>query len=488
MKKNTRKTFYITTPIYYVNDQPHIGHAYSTLVADVLTRFHTMKGDSTWFLVGTDEHGSKVQEAALKAGQQPQEFVDRISSYFRNTWKSLNITYNDFIRTTEERHKKSVCAFMQQLYDAGYIYEGVYEGLYCTGCERFYTTKELNEKGECPDHKRKPELIKEKNYFFKLKDFIPDITRDIESDRMEIYPPERKNEMLALLQNGLDDFSVSRERVTWGIPLPFDSSQRIYVWVEALQNYISALGYFANIKEQNEKFSTFWPADIQVIGKDITKFHCIFWPALLKAVELPLPKKFIVTGFFTVDGQKMSKTLGNVIDPNDLVKDFGVDGARYLILSQFAVGADGDIKAQRFIEKYNADLANNLGNLVSRVSHMIMKYCNGVIIRTAQDTKHFEKISREIYNSIETGKLDVALSAIFQDGFSILNKEIEEAKPWELAKHDTVALSAHLSRWAQHIEFYGKLLSPFLPETSQKIVQAFSGPSVQKSEILFPKK
>lgn len=478
-----QKKFYITTPIYYVNDKPHIGHAYATLLADVLARWHKMKGENTWFLAGTDEHGAKIAEAAQKHNQAPQEFTDEISALFRETWKNLNIVSSDFIRTTENRHKVSVSAFMSALKDKGYIYEGTYEGLYCTSCERFYTEKELTPEGQCPDHKRKPETIREKNYFFKLKSFLPEIIKDIEEGRMKIYPKKRYNEVLSMLEQELTDISVSREHVKWGIPLPFDTNQTIYVWVEALQNYISALGYDPDEKKQDKKFTAYWPADIQIIGKDIAKFHCIFWPALLKAMDLPVPKKFIITGFFTVDGQKMSKTIGNVIDPNVLLKDFGVDGTRYLILSQFPVGEDGDIKASGFHVKYNADLADTLGNLCSRVANMIHLYSGGkVSVENMSAGKWEEKYEQAMNND----NVFEALAEIFSKARE-LNREINEVKPWEKAKRDKESVIPFLQNWAARIAGLGYELQPFLPTAGRTIHEQFQSGAPQKKLILFPK-
>ncbi|OGY84569.1 MAG: methionine--tRNA ligase [Candidatus Kerfeldbacteria bacterium RIFCSPHIGHO2_12_FULL_48_17] len=483
-----KPTFYVTTPIYYVNDKPHIGHAYSTLLADCLSRWHGAQGEETFFSVGTDEHGAKIAEAAAKAGKKPEVFVDEVSAEFQTAWKALNIEASDFIRTTEERHKTVVVSFMNKLKADGHVYEGEYEGMYCVGCERFYTERELNEKGECPDHKRKPKLIKEKNWFFKLQPFVSEIIRDIESGKMEMYPEKRKNEVLSVLRGGIEDFSVSRQNVAWGIPLPFDTKQNIYVWVEALQNYISVLGYNADEAHQGANFKKFWPANVQVLGKDISKFHCIFWPALLKAAGLRVSKRFLITGFFTVDGQKMSKTLGNVIDPNDLVAKFGADGARYLILAQFAVGEDGDIKAEKFVEKYNADLANNIGNLVSRVATMATKYCAGVVAAT-KFRKNIGEYKKSFAKAMEQGQVYDAIEAVIQCAASV-NKAIEVYKPWEKAKDEAHSseLKKMVSTWVGEVAEIGTMLAPFTPEAAAKITQAFADPNhIHNPGILFPK-
>ncbi|MBU3922770.1 methionine--tRNA ligase, partial [Patescibacteria group bacterium] len=350
----------ITTPIYYVNDIAHLGHAYTTLAADVLTRFFREQGEQVFFLTGTDEHGAKIAESAKKEGKDPKEFCDEKSELFKKTWENLNIKYDHFVRTTDEKHEKAVKKFLENLKDS--IYEKEYEGLYCTGCEKFLTEKELVD-GLCPDHKKEPEKIKEKNYFFKLKDYLNKVEKLIESGKLKIEPDFARKETLALLKQDLDDFSISRQKVKWGIEFPFDKNQTIYVWFEALLNYVSSIGY------GTDEFNEWWDdAEIvHLLAKDILKFHTIYWPAILLAAKQKTPDKEFIHGFFTVDGQKMSKTIGNVIDPNDIVNEFGVDGARYLLLSQFPFGQDGDFKKEKFIEKYNSDLANGLGNLVARV-------------------------------------------------------------------------------------------------------------------------
>jgi methionyl-tRNA synthetase len=370
--------FMITTPIYYVNDKPHIGQAYATIAADILARFHRAKGEETFFLTGTDEHGSKVEETARKLGKTPQELCDRNVAYFKKAWKSLDISYDYFVRTTDPRHRKAVEKLLSVLDRATtedgkkVIYPGEYSGLYCVGCEKFITEKELVN-GLCPDHLQPPKVVTEKNYFFRLSSYLKKVEELIRTDRLKISPEERRRETLGLLKQGLDDFSISREKVTWGIPLPFDPKQNAYVWVDALPNYISAVGY----GDDPEQFERWWRDGrvIHLIGKDILKFHCIFWPAMLLALGQEPPDEIFLHGYFTVHGQKMSKSLGNVVDPEYLVGQYGSDATRYLLLTQFPFGQDGDIQAERFVEKYNADLANDLGNLVSRVAKMVKSYC-----------------------------------------------------------------------------------------------------------------
>jgi len=472
----------ITTPIYYVNDKPHIGHAYTTLAADVLTRFFRSREKDVFFLTGTDEHGLKIANSAKKLGISPKKLCDKNSELFKDAWKNLNIKYDYFVRTTDRRHEESVRKFMQKLKDSGAIYEKEYQGLYCIGCEKFLTEKELID-GLCPDHKTKPEEISEKNYFFKLSDYLEKVKKLIEKDKIKIRPENAKKEVLGLFKQELDDFSISRQKVKWGIPLPFDNNQITYVWVDALQNYISAVGY----GDDPSQFKKWWKESwvVHLIGRDILKFHAIYWPALLLATGEKVPDKEFIHGFFTINGQKMSKTLGNIINPNDLVKKFGVDGTRYLLISQFPFGQDGDIKEEKFIEKYNADLANGLGNLVARVLTLAIKFqipitkkqiTNNIQIQINQIRKNYEKLMREF-------KLYEALSEIWRL-IAFCDKHIQTQKPWELAKIDKKKLNQVLSNSFYCIFEIANLIAPFLPETSEKIKNQIKS---QKTEILFPR-
>ncbi len=470
--------FYITTPIYYVNDKPHIGHAYTTIAADVIARFYRQKRYDVFFLTGTDEHGAKNAESAKAAGLKPQEFVDQMSELFRLTWKNLNIKYDDFIRTTDQFHVDAVNKFMARLKENGDIYEDKYEGLYCTGCEKFMTEKELVE-GKCPDHKRKPKKIKEKNYFFRLTKYLDRVEERIISDQIRIRPAERKKEVLGLFKQGLKDFSVSREKVKWGIPLVFDEKQVIYVWVEALQNYISAIGYGADEK----RFNYWWPANLHLMAKDILKFHAIYWPALLMAVGLETPKEQFIHGFFTIDGQKMSKTLGNVINPNELVDVYGSDATRYLILSQFPFGQDGDVKESLFTEKYNSDLANGLGNLVSRTSNLMEKFnvkTDDAIVRNdGIDTDNIEV-------SIKNYFFDAALKNIFGIVYKA-NKYLDENAPWKMGGDQSEKRQEVLQVTANWLKLIARYIYPFMPITSRRITKQFAGPLVSKSDSFFPR-
>ena len=460
------KKFYVTTPIYYVNAEPHVGHAYTTIAADVLARYHRLLGENVFFLAGNDEHGSKIAEAAAEAGMEPQKFCDEVSAKYKLLWDSLAIEYNDYLRTTEARHKQGVAKFIQILKDNEAIYEDQYEGLYCRGCEKFLTEKELVD-GQCPDHKREPEKLSEKNYFFKLKDYQDQVRKLIEEGKIKVEPEHIKKEIIGLFEQGLDDFSLSRESVKWGIPVPFDEKQVIYVWVEALQNYITALGYGS---QDEQKFKEFWPADVHLMGKEIIKFHIIYWPAMLLAAGLPVPKKIFAHGFFTVDGQKMSKSLGNVIDPHDLVKKYGSDAARYLILSQFPFGQDGDIKAEKFTEQYNDQLANNLGNMFSRV----MKLGQDLSDDRGKSDGKIEKKVAEAWSDYEKAMNDLQIDQGLEAVRSLIdfgNKYIDENKPWELKKTDPRQLNTVMRELLEMLRHIAWLIQPFLPETTEKMLE-----------------
>jgi methionyl-tRNA synthetase len=469
----------ITTPIYYVNDKPHIGQAYATIAADVLARFHRAKGEETFFLTGTDEHGSKVEETARKLGKTPQELCDQNVAYFKKAWSSLDISYDYFVRTTDSRHRQAVEKLLTVLHQAitedgeKVIYPGEYSGLYCVGCEKFITEKELVN-GLCPDHLQPPKLVTEKNYFFRLSAYLDKVEELIRTDRLKISPEERKKETLGLLKQGLDDFSISREKVTWGIPLPFDPRQNAYVWVDALPNYISAVGY----GDDPNEFKKWWHEGrvTHLIGKDILKFHCIFWPAMLLALGQEPPNEIFLHGFFTVDGQKMSKTLGNVVDPEYLVGQYGSDAARYLLLTQFPFGQDGDIQVERFVEKYNADLANDLGNLVSRVAKMVTSYCHGQIPRASEYEPADEQLQREaagcaekVWQSVEKMNLNQAIDQVMALVRSA-NRYVESQAPWTLVKQGKEdRLATVLYTGCETLRIISILFYPVLPQKCQKI-------------------
>ncbi|MEI6288081.1 MAG: methionine--tRNA ligase [bacterium] len=457
--------FYITTPIYYINGEPHIGSAYPTIASDVLARYHRLKGDEVYFLTGSDEHGGKIAEAAEKAGKTPQEFVDELSAKFMECWDELNISNDDFIRTTSQKHKTGVVKLVEKLKANGAIYEGEYEGYYCQGCEAFVTEKDLVG-GKCPTHLTVPQMISEKNYFFNLKKYLPELERKIDTGELKILPEHKRNEVLGLFKQEIGDFSISRSSLKWGIPLPFDESQVVYVWADALSNYITALGYDSD----DEKFKKFWPADVHIVGKDIIKFHCVFWPAMLMAADLPTPKAVYAHGFFTVDGQKMGKSIGNVIDPFNLLKEFGTDATRYLLLSQFPFGQDGDIKASQFVIQYNSDLANGIGNFASRVLSMAEKYFGGAVPAKNNELKNqVAEIWKSYTDALENFQVDGAISAIRKlnqlgDGYVEINK------PWELAKTDETRLSEVVYNLLEVLRHLGLMLYAVMPETAEKIL------------------
>jgi methionyl-tRNA synthetase len=365
--------FYVTTPIYYVNDVPHIGHAYTTVIADAVARWHRLIGDDTFFLTGTDEHGLKVQRAAEQQGLSPREHADRTSERFRDTWKLLDISYDDFIRTTERRHHRATQALLTAAHENGFIEKGAYEGLYCVACEAYYTEDDLID-GNCPIHGTPVEQFKEENWFFKLSAFTERLIEWYEANPDAVQPEGKRNEALGIIRQGLDDISISRTSISWGVPVPWDPDQVFYVWYDALINYATAIGY----GEDPERFATWWPHVHHLIGKDILRFHCVYWPALLLAAGIDPPHRISVHGYLLVGGEKMSKTRLNQIFPADLVADFGVDGFRYHFLRDNPFGPDGDFSYEGMLARYNSDLANNFGNLLSRVATVVGKKCDGI--------------------------------------------------------------------------------------------------------------
>ncbi|RJQ32014.1 methionine--tRNA ligase [Candidatus Parcubacteria bacterium] len=422
--------FYLTTPIYYASGSPHIGHAFAVIYGDVIARRSRTLGRDVFFSAGLDEYGTKIEEKAKKENKEPRVFVDEVAKNYIEAWEKLGIGYSRFVRTTSPEHKDGVLDFVKRLKEAGDIYEGEYSGLYCVGCENFVLERNLVN-GLCPDHLVPPRLIKEKNHFFNLKKYLPEIKKRVEKGEIIITPESRKNETLGIIQAGVPDFSITREGLKWGIPYPFDANQTIYVWADALINYATALGYPAE-----ENFKKYWPVDLHIIGADINKFHSIYWLAMLMSAGLELPKEIFIHGLFTVNGQKMSKTLGNIIDPLDLVKRFGSDAARYLLLSQFPASEHGDVKAEEFDRKYNSDLANGVGNLLERSFTMMIDYRGGKIVKGKVDPKikeAAEKTEKLFGSHFEAHKLYEALADVFTF-IKTLDVYINEEKPWVLSR------------------------------------------------------
>lgn len=419
--------FYLTTPIYYVNAKPHLGHAYTTIVGDALARWHRLLGDDVHYLTGTDEHGLKIQQAAEEAGQTPQQFADDIAPQFAQAWERLNISNDDFIRTTETRHRIAVQTLLQACFDAGDIYLGRYEGKYCVACEEYFTDEELVD-GNCPIHHRPAIEYGEENYFFRLSAFQDRLLDWYQKHPGAIVPEFRGNEALGLIRSGLRDFSISRTSLTWGIPLPWDANHVAYVWFDALTNYLSAVGYGSD----DERVANWWPVDYHLIGKDIIRHHCVYWPAMLMSAGVELPRGWAVGGWLLVDGEKMAKSAGNAVNPLDLVSEFGVDGFRYYLLAETPYGHDGDFTYDGLTGRYNADLANNLGNLVSRVATVVEKKCGGVGPAPAADSP-LAQAATQAYEATALAWAQVAPSKALEATWSLIkatNAYLETHEPW----------------------------------------------------------
>ena len=453
--------FYVTTPIYYVNDAPHIGHAYTTVVADAIARWHRLVGDDTFFLTGTDEHGLKVQRAAEANGVTPLEWADRTSERFRDAWTLLDISNDDFIRTSEPRHHRSVQEILQRVYDNGHIELGTYEGLYCVACEAYYTVDELIDGERCPIHDRPVEQVKEDNYFFKLSSFQQQLLDWYAANPDFVRPATKRNEALGFIKGGLDDFSISRSSITWGVPLPWDPAHVTYVWFDALVNYLTAVGY----GDDDERFAAWWPAVHHIIGKDILRFHCVYWPAMLMGAGIDPPVDITVHGFLLVGGEKMSKTRLNQIAPADLVDEFGVDGFRYHFLRDTPVGPDGDFSYERMIDRYNGDLANNFGNLLSRVATVVGKKCGGVGPAPRADSP-LAAVAAEAYAATAQGWADMAPSTALEATWRLIretNGFLEDNEPWKMDPGPEV--EAVLGDALEALRIVSILASPALPTT-----------------------
>lgn len=468
--------FFITTPIYYVNDLPHIGHAYTTIAADVLARYHRQQGDEVLFSAGVDENGQKVVEAAKASDKTPQEYIDWMADAWQTTWEQMGISSDRFIRTTEPAHKQAVYDFIARVQAKGDIYKDDYEGLYCVGHEAFLRPDELVD-GKCPEHNTVPKKVKEENYFFKLSKYQQPLLDHIKAHPEFIQPTTRRNEVVAFIERGLDDLSVSRKDASWGIPWPEDDSQAIYVWFDALVNYLTVAGY------PDADYTKWWPASLHLLGKDISKFHGIYWPAMLLSAGLALPEQMFVHGFFTVDGKKISKSLGNAINPVELAGQYGVDALRFYLMREMPFGSDGEFTHERFRQVYETELANELGNAVQRVASMVSRYLGGTlgeIPKASHDVGLYHEAMREL-------RLDRALDELWVHVRGV-NQFIEEEKPWELAKSDKEQLAAVLGQAVADLLHIAKLLMPFIPATAGRIGQTFAGGKVDSSiGILFPK-
>lgn len=467
--------FYITTSIAYTNALPHLGYALELIQADVLARYHKLLNEDVFFLTGTDEHGQKVVKAAEKEGKDPKTFVDEISEKFRSLTGILNVSNNDFIRTTDEkRHWPVVQSIWLKLKENGDIYKKKYQGLYCVGCEAFITKKDLVDE-KCKIHQKEPEVIEEENYFFKLSKYSKQIEEIVKKDEVKIIPEGRKNEMLSFIGQGLEDVSFSRPRkdLKWGVPVPDDDSQTIYVWADALVNYISALGDL-----DRGKFKNYWPVDIHCVGKDILRFHATIWLGMLLSLGLKLPKSIFVHGYLTSSGQKMSKSLGNIVDPFNLVKKYGTDAVRYFLLREIPSSEDGDFTEEKFKERYNSDLAGGLGNLLAKV----LKIAEKLNVKPNSDKKfrlETEEMEKEHNEYVENFRFNDCLSSIWSF-ISFCDGYIEEKKPWEERDGKTEVINNLLSA----IKEIAELLKPFLPETSEEILKQLKE---KKGKILFPR-
>ena len=496
--------YYLTTPIYYVNAQPHLGHAYTTIVCDAVARWHRLLGDDVYFLTGTDEHGLKIQQAAEAAGTTPQAFTDSIAPLFQKAWERLNISHNDFIRTTEQRHRVGVQKLLQACFDAGDIELDKYSGLYCVACEAYYTEEDLDGKN-CPIHKRPVEHVEEENYFFRLSRFEQRLIDWYSSHPDAVVPDHKVNEVLGFIKQGLQDFSVSRKTLTWGVPLPFDESHVAYVWFDALANYITAIGYGSD----DAMFNKWWPVNHHFIGKDIIRFHNLYWPAMLMSAGIEPPRGYAVGGWLLVGGEKMSKTSGNVVNPLDLVDEFGVDGFRYYVLSDTAYGNDGDFTYEGLVSRYNSDLANNLGNLAARVATVVGKKCNTLGTAPDQNSPLAEHARTAVADTIHWWN-EVQPSRALEATWTLIratNAHLENHEPWK--SEPGAAVDTIMGDALEALRIVTLLAFPAMPDTAREIWrrigmtsniedcriqtdtawgQYIAGSPVEKGDPLFPRR
>lgn len=505
------KHFYVTTPIYYVNDVPHIGHAYCTIAADVIARYKRLTGYDVLFLTGTDEHGQKVEKAAKERGLPVQEYVDKMVVPFKELWQRLNISNDDFIRTTEPRHERVVQAIFQELYDKGDIYKGVYEGWYCIHEETFYPESQLLEGNLCPECKRPVEWLKEESYYFKTSEYADRLLKHIEDNPNFVEPEIRRNEVVSFIKGGVQDVCVSRTTFKWGVPVPFDAKHVVYVWFDALINYLTGCGY----RQDETQVRKFWPADVHLIGKDIIKFHAVVWPSMLMALGVELPRQIFAHGFWTLGEEKISKSKGIVIDPNELADEFGVDAVRFFFMREIALGADGEFTRDALIRRINSDLANDLGNLLHRTLPMMQKYFDGVVpspgTYLALDNE-LKSVAAEVAGNIDALMSSLAFREALAEIWKLVtraNKYIDEAAPWALAREDkNEELKTVMYCVAEAIRQTAVLVAPFIPAKAaqiwsqlgvaepfegQRLPDALNwgglkpGTQVQKEEPLFPR-
>ncbi|MCQ2381342.1 MAG: methionine--tRNA ligase [Acidaminococcaceae bacterium] len=467
--------YYITTPIYYPSDKLHIGHAYCTTVADALARYHRIKGDDTFFLTGSDEHGLKIQRKAAEKGVTPLEYVDGIIANFKLLWKKLNISNDDFIRTSEERHHKVVQNALKKIFEQGDIYKKNYEGLYCVPCESYWLERQLDEKGCCPDCHRPVEKMQEESYFFKMSKYQEWWLDFIDKNPDFIQPESRRNEMINFVKQGLEDLCITRTTFDWGIPVPFDTKHVVYVWFDALLNYLTGIKY----GEDEEFFKRFWPADLHLVGKEIVRFHSIIWPIMLHALGVEMPKKIYGHGWLVVDGTKMSKSLGDVVDPLGLIDEFGSDAIRYFLLREINLGNDGNFSRDALIQRTNADLANDLGNLLNRTVAMIIKYHSGEV----KNSKQNDAVDNDLINLAQqtvkdyTSQMDnMNITDAVKTVWNLIgkaNKYIDETAPWALAKDDTkqAKLQTVMYNLAETLRLVAIMVAPYIPDAAPKIYE-----------------
>ncbi|MEW6200862.1 MAG: methionine--tRNA ligase [bacterium] len=472
------KAYYVTTPIYYVNSNPHLGHSYATILADVIARYQRLRGNEVMFLTGTDEHGQKLEDAARSQGKEPQDFVDEVVKTFKDAWRKLNISNDDFIRTTEPRHERVVKWIFQKLHDQNDIYLDRYEGWYCTPCESFWTETDLLEEHKCPECRRETSRVHEKSYFFRMSKYQDAIIKFYEDNPDFIIPEAKRTEVLNRLHQGIQDISVSRTTVRWGVPVPFDDSHTIYVWFDALINYLSAIGF----PDTDDKFTRFWPADVHVIGKDILWFHGVIWPCMLLALGIPPPQHLCVTGFWLQGEDKMSKSKGNVTDPVKISEEFGVDALRYFLMREMSLGQDARFSISGVVSRLNSDLANDYGNLLHRTLKQVHKFTGGRIPAADGDSlvhASLVETARDAADQMEDLQFKGALETVWTFIRS-MNKYIDEKKPWELARTDEAAMECVLTTVLEAVRSAAIITYPILPNTTRGIFNQLSLPWDEK--------